>query len=156
MDLIFQLESTCSEVYEFEKLSNVTKSIFESYALVDYLSTKEYDINLLHCVFLLQYKSGCGTKYTNNKLQMLQDKDMILLLENNLRGYEKTVLGVRHVKASDNKKILNVDANTLGGWAMIKTTPYDEVKYGHKIFWNLKIIVTWVIFLKLSSITQMK
>ena len=73
----------------------------------------------MYCVLVLPgYTWECGLKYTNIKLQTLQDKDMILLLENNIRGGISSVMGDRYVKSDDNKKILYIDANNLYGWAM--------------------------------------
>ena len=45
-------------------------------------------------------------KYTDIKLQTLQDKDMILLLENIIRGDISSVKGDRYVESDENKKIL--------------------------------------------------
>ena len=52
-------------------------------------------------------------KNTDIKLQTLQDKDLILLLENNIRGDISSVMGDRYVKLNDNKKILYMDATNL-------------------------------------------
>ena len=66
-------------------------------------------------------------KYTDIKLQTLQDKEMILLLENNIRGGRGSVMGDRYVKSDENKKIFCVDANNLYGWAMSQSLPYGEI-----------------------------
>ena len=58
-------------------------------------------------------------KYTNIKLQTLQDLDMILLIENNIRGGISSVMGDRYVKSDEDKKILYIDANNLYGYAMM-------------------------------------
>ena len=76
---------------------------------------------------------GSGLKYTNIKLQTLQDKDLILLLENNIRGGISSVMGDRYVKSDDNKKILYIDANNLYGWAMSQYLPYDDIKFDNKV-----------------------
>ena len=47
----------------------------------------------------------CALKYTDIKLQTLQDKDFILLLEKNIRGGISSVMGDRYVKSHENKKI---------------------------------------------------
>ena len=49
------------------------------------VSTEEYKINPLYCVSLPGYTYQCAMKYTDIKLQTLQDKDLILLIENNIR-----------------------------------------------------------------------
>ena len=68
-------------------------------------------------------------KHTDIKLQTLQDKDMILLLENNIRGGISSVMGDRYVQSDDDKKILYIDAHNLYGWAMSESLPYDEIKF---------------------------
>ena len=50
------------------------------------VSTKEYGINPLYCVSLAGYTYQCALKNTDFKLQTLQDKDLILTLENKIRG----------------------------------------------------------------------
>ena len=68
-------------------------------------------------------------KFTDIKLQTLQDKDMILLLENNIRGGISSVMVDRYVESDENKKILYVDANNLYVWAMSESLHYDEIKF---------------------------
>ena len=68
------------------------------------VSFNEFGINPLYCVSLPGYTWECGLKYTGTNLQTLQDKDMILLLENNIRGGIGSLMGDRYVK-SDEKKI---------------------------------------------------
>ena len=89
----------------------------------------EFKINPLNCVSLPGYTWECCLKYTGINLQALQDKDMILLLENNIRGGISSVMGDRYVKSDENKKILYFDANNLYGWAMSQYLPYDGKKY---------------------------
>ena len=86
--------------------------VFEKFIKI---SVEEYGINPLYCVSLPGYTWQCGMKYTHINLQTLQNKDMILLLENNIRGGISSVMGDRYIKSSENKKILYVDANTLYG-----------------------------------------
>ena len=68
------------------------------------MSVNEYDINPLYCVSLPGYSWQCGLKYTGINLQTLQDKDMILLLENNIRGGISSVMGDRYVKSDEKKR----------------------------------------------------
>ena len=77
--------------------------VFEKFVKV---STKEYKINPLYCVSLPCYTYQCALKYTNIKLQTLQDKDLILLIENDIRGGISSIMGDRYVKSNENKKIL--------------------------------------------------
>ena len=72
--------------------------------------------------------------YRNN-LQTHQDKDMILLIENNIRSGISAVMGDGYVKSDENKKILSKDANSLYGWAMSEYLPNDEIK----LYRNVKL-----------------
>ena len=99
--------------------------VFEKFIKI---SVEEYGIDPLYCVSLPGYTWQCGMKYTDINLQSLQDKDMILLLENNIRGGISSVMGDSYVKSDKNKKILYIDANNLYGWAMSESLPYGEIK----------------------------
>ena len=76
--------------------------VFEKFIKV---SVNDFGINPLYCVSLPGYTWQCGLKYTGINLQTLQDKDMILLLENNIRGGISSVMGDRYVISDENKKI---------------------------------------------------
>ena len=93
------------------------------------VSIIEFDINPLFCVSLSGFTRRCGLKYTDIELQRLQDKDMVLILENNIRGGISSVMGDRYVKSDDKKKILYIDANNLYGHSMSQPLPYDEIKF---------------------------
>ena len=85
------------------------------------------------------YTYQCALKYTDIKLQTLQDKDLILLLENNIRGGISSVMGDRYVKSDENKKILYADATNLYGHSMSQFLPYDEIEMWHgdpNKYWN--------------------
>ena len=79
--------------------------VFEKFIKV---SVNEFDINPLYCVSLPGYIWQCGLKCTGINLQKLQDKDMILLIENNIRGGISSVMGDRYIKSDENKKILYI------------------------------------------------
>ena len=104
--------------------------VFEKFVKI---SVDEYGINPLYCVSLPGYTWLCGLKYTGINLQTLQDKDMILLLENNIRGGISSVMGDRYIKSDENKKILYIDANNLYGHSMSQYLPYDEIKFDNNI-----------------------
>ena len=70
-------------------------------------------------------------KYTDIKLQTLQDKDMILLIENKRRGGISYVMGDRYVKSDENKKLIYMDATNLYGHSMSQMLPYDEIEMWH-------------------------
>ena len=99
---------------------------FEKFVKV---TTEEYKINPLYCVSLPGYTYQCALKYTDIKLQTLQDKDLILLKENNIRGGISSVMGDRYVKSEENNKIVYADATNLYGHSMSQFLPYDETKF---------------------------
>ena len=86
--------------------------MFEKFIKV---SITEFGINPLYCSSLPGYTWQCGLEYTGKNLQTLQDKDMILLLENTIRGCISSFMGNRYVKSDENKNILYIDANNLYG-----------------------------------------
>ena len=100
--------------------------VFEKFIIV---SLNEFKINPLYCVSLPGYTWECGLNYTGIILQTLQDKDMILMLKNNIRGGVSSVMGDRYVKSDEDKKILYFDANNLYGWTMSQYIPYDDKKF---------------------------
>ena len=102
--------------------------VFEKFVTV---STKEYGINPLYCVSLLGYTYQCALKYTDIKLQTLQDKDLILLIENNIRGGISSVMGNRYVKSDENNEIIYADATNLYGHSMTQFLLYDEIEMWH-------------------------
>ena len=104
--------------------------VFEKFIKV---SVNEFDINPLYSVSLPGYTWQCGLKYTGINLQTLQDKDLILTLENNIRGGISSVMGDRYVKSNENKKILYIDANNLYGHSMSEPLPYDEIKFDQNV-----------------------
>ena len=104
--------------------------VFEKFIKV---SVNEFKINPLYCVSLPGYTWQCGLKYTGINLQTLQDKDMILLLEKNIRGFISSVMGDRYIRSDDNKKVLYFDANNLYGDSKSQPLPYDEIKYDNNI-----------------------
>ena len=67
-------------------------------------------------------------KKTGINLHTLQDKDLILTLENNIRGGISSVMGDRYIKSDENKKILYMDATNLFGHSMSQPLPYDEIE----------------------------
>ena len=66
--------------------------VFEKFIKV---SINEFGFYPLYCVSLPCYTWQCGLKFTGLHLQTLQDKAMILLLENNIRGGNSSVMGDR-------------------------------------------------------------
>ena len=61
-------------------------------------------------------------------MRTVQDKDMMLLSENKIRGGISTVMGDSYVESDENKTNLYIDANNLYGRAMSQYLPYHEKK----------------------------
>ena len=99
--------------------------IFEKITKV---SVNEYGINPLYCVSLPGYTRECGLKHTGKNLQTLQIKDLILTLENIIRGEISSVMGDRFEKSDENKEIMYMDATNLRGHSMSQLLPYDEIE----------------------------
>ena len=97
------------------------------------VSVNEFGINPLYCVSLPGYTWQFGFKYIGKNLQTVQYKDMILLLENKIRGGISSVMGDRYVNSGENKKMLYVDANSLYGHSMPQPLPYDELKFDKSV-----------------------
>ena len=93
------------------------------------VSINEFNINPLYCVSLAGYTWQCGLEFTDKKLQTLQDREVLLLIKNNIRGEISSVMGDRYVESDESKKILYIDANYLYGHAMSQTLTYDEIKF---------------------------
>ena len=104
--------------------------VFEKFIKV---SINEFKINPLNCVSLPGYTWQCGLKYTEKNLQTLQDKDLILKLENNIHGGISSVMEDRYEKSNENKKMLYIDANNLYGHSMSEPLPYDEIKFDKNV-----------------------
>ena len=104
--------------------------VFEKFIKV---SVNEFGILPLYCVSLPGYTWQYGLKYTGMNLETLQDKDMILLLENSIHGGISSVMGDRYIKSGDNKKILYIDANNLYGHSISEPLPCDEIKIDRNV-----------------------
>ena len=76
--------------------------VFEKFIKVSYEQFENKSFIL--CKSLPGYTWECGLKNTNIKLQTLQDKDMILLLENNIRGGISSVMGDRYKNQMKTKR----------------------------------------------------
>ena len=111
--------------------------VFEKFIKVSQNEFDEFGISPLYFVSLPGYTWECGLKYTNIKLQTLQDKDMILLLENGIRGGLSGVMGDRYIKSDKNRKILYVDANNLYGFGMSQWLPFDDIKFVTELTENI-------------------
>ena len=114
------------DMFDFKNGEEITKLFCKSdvILLADVLekfvkvSFEEYGINPLYCVSLPNCTYQCALKYTDIKLQTLQDKDLILLLENSIRGGISSVMGDRYLKSDENKKIFYMDTTNLYGHSL--------------------------------------
>ena len=91
-------------------------------------ATLEYSINPLYSYSLPGFTWKAGLKLTNIKLDFIKDKDLLLLLENNIRGGILSVMGPRYIESDTNTKLLYIDANNLYGWAMSQFLPTGDFK----------------------------
>ena len=89
-------------------------------------STLMYGINPLYSYSLPGYTWKAGLKLTKIKLDFINDKQLLLLLENNIRGGISSVMGPRFIESNENTKLLYIDANNLYGWAMSQYLPTSE------------------------------
>ena len=106
------------------QLADVFENFVES-------STREYKINPLYSYSLPGYTWKAGLKLTNIKLDYIKCKELLLLLENNIRGGISSVMGSRHVHSDENKQILYIDANNLYGWARsqyLSTSEFEKLQ----------------------------
>ena len=89
-------------------------------------STLMYGINPLYSYSLPGYTWKAGLKLTKIKLDFIKDKQLLLLLENNIRGGISSVMGPRFIESNENTKLLYIDANNLYGWAMSQYLPTGD------------------------------
>ena len=94
--------------------------VFENYVQT---STEEYGINPLYSFSAPGYTWKAGLKLTNITLDFMKYKELLLLLENNIRGGISSIIGDRFVESNENKQILFIDGNNLYGWAVSQYLP---------------------------------
>ena len=94
------------------------------------VSITEFWKNPLKCVSLPGCTWQSGLKYTVVNLQTLRDKDLILLLENNICGGISSVIGNRSVISDANRKIVYIDAIFCMAIQCLKSYLMIKVKYG--------------------------
>ena len=102
--------------------------VFEKFIKV---SINGFGINPLFCVSLPGYTWQCGLKHTGTNLQALQDKDLLITLENIIRGGISSIMGYRYVKSDENKKIIFMDAINIYVHSMIQPLTSDEIEMWH-------------------------
>ena len=103
------------------QLTDVFENFVETSTLIN-------GINPLYSYSLPGYTWKAGLKLTKIKLDFIKDKQLLLLLENNIRGGISSVMGPRYTESNENTKLLYIDANNLYGWAMSKYLPTGDFK----------------------------
>ena len=96
----------------FKSVVILLADVFEKFVKVP---AEEYGMKPLYCISLPGSTYQCALKYTDIKVKTLQDEDLILLLENNIRGGLSGVMGNRYVKSDQNKKMIYMDATNIKG-----------------------------------------
>ena len=91
-------------------------------------ATLEYNINPLYSYSLPGYTWKAGLKITKIKLDFIKDKEILILLENNIRGRISSVMGPRYIESDENTKLFYIDANIFYGWAMSQYLPTGDFK----------------------------
>ena len=84
-----------------------------------------------HYITLPGYTWQCSLKYTGINLQTLQDKDLILTLENNIRVGISSVMGDRYVKSDEKTRIFYEDTTNLFGHSLSQPLLYDKTEMWH-------------------------
>ena len=95
------------------------------------ISVNDFWIIPLYCVSLSGYTWKCGLKYTGIKLQTLQIKDMILLLEKNIRGGISSVMGDRYEEFQ--MTIKKQEMQMLYGHSLSQLLTYDENNFDKNV-----------------------
>ena len=106
---------------DVQQLTDVFENFVET-------STLMYGIDPLYSYSLPGYTWKAGLKLTKIQLDFIKDKELLLLLENNIRGGISSVMGDRYIESDTNTKLLYIDANNLYGWAMSQYFPTGDFK----------------------------
>ena len=97
--------------------------VFENFVQT---SAEEYGINPLYS----HSAPGCTwetcLKMTKIKLVFINDKELLLLLGNNIRGGISGVMSDRNVESDEKTNLLYIDAYNLYGWAMSQLLPSGD------------------------------
>lgn len=91
-------------------------------------------------------------KYTKVEIELLTDIDMLMFVENGIRG-GISQCSKRYVKANnkymadhdstkDSSYIIYLDANNLYGWSMMQSLPLDSFKWGNPYEFNCNNILS--------------
>uniref|UniRef100_UPI003D0B846D hypothetical protein n=1 Tax=Sulfurimonas sp. TaxID=2022749 RepID=UPI003D0B846D len=130
----------CKEFWEMFKISNhgelndlyqksdvlLLADAFERFREVN---LNYFNIDPCYCYSAPGLTWQAGLKHTKIELELLTDYNMLLFFEKSIRGGISSIVGDRHFKATDNEKLLYVDANNLYGWAMMESLPYGGFEF---------------------------
>ena len=100
---------------------------------------KEYELDPAHFLSLPELAWQACLKKTNVKLELLTDYDMLLMVEEGIRGgichsiYRYVKANNKYMENYDKNKessyIQHLDANNLYGWAMSQKLPVNNFKW---------------------------
>ena len=149
-DFISKLKKKSPSYEEMERTKQFVRKV--KIRIVEEL-TRLYlkdDIHLFACVFekfikvsinelqqihyiVLGYTWQCGWKYADNRLQTFQDKDLISLLENIVRGGMSSVMVDLYIKSDENKKVIYIDANNIYCQSISQMLLFDKIKFERNV-----------------------
>ena len=103
---------------------------------------KFYGINPLYCYSAPGFTFKAFFKFSNMYIEYIKDHELLLLIENNIRGGISGIMGDRYIQSDENKKILYIDANNLYGYAMSQFLPIGnfiklEIYHEQKMIQNI-------------------
>ena len=109
----------------------------------------------------------CGLKYTKIKLETLQDIDMILMFESQIRGGYSGCLGSRHIKVNNkymknydiekpSNYLIYYDVNNLYGWSMIQQLPIGNFRWEDEKYYKTNKPCIVEVDLEYNEETKMK
>ncbi|XP_045466137.1 uncharacterized protein LOC123674983 isoform X1 [Harmonia axyridis] len=101
---------------------------------------KEYELDPIHYYTLPGYTWDCMLKITNIELEIIKDIDMLLFIEDGIRGgisqcsnrlshANNKYMGSKYNKQEKEKYLLYLDVNNLYGFAMSQFLPYGGFEW---------------------------
>jgi hypothetical protein len=90
------------------------------------VNMKHLKIDPCHCYSAPGLTWQAGLKYTDIRLELITESDILLSIEKCIRGGISGVKGTRYYSTDENHKLLYVDTNNLYSWAMMEPQPYGE------------------------------